>query len=270
MKYITCFCVYEKEDKRAVDLALITAKQVFELFILILSGVVIGKIKMVNEEGKGMLSNLLIYFVVPFMIINSYMSGYNAEILKNMGRMLFYSILTICIGMALSIGITFLMKKEVRGIIRFATTFSNAAYMGFPLIQAMYGSEGVLYASVYVTVFNILSFKNYQRTITGLVYCHDSMGALPIGHYKIVGLQNVNMQEEDGFEITKYHFLVNENIDENILSTEEQNVLDAVINKFNSFKSQEIVEYMHEEIAYKKTNDKEIIPFSLARQIKDF
>ena len=59
MKYITCFCVYEKEDKRAVDLALITAKQVFELFILILSGVVIGKIKMVNEEGKGMLSNLL-------------------------------------------------------------------------------------------------------------------------------------------------------------------------------------------------------------------
>ena len=53
MKYITCFCVYEKEDKRAVDLALITAKQVFELFILILSGVVIGKIKMVNEEGKG-------------------------------------------------------------------------------------------------------------------------------------------------------------------------------------------------------------------------
>ena len=169
MKYITCFCVYEKEDKRAVDLALITAKQVFELFILILSGVVIGKIKMVNEEGKGMLSNLLIYFVVPFMIINSYMSGYNAEILKNMGRMLFYSILTICIGMALSIGITFLMKNEVRGIIRFATTFSNAAYMGFPLIQAMYGSEGVLYASVYVTVFNILLWTPIISVAIGLV-----------------------------------------------------------------------------------------------------
>ena len=120
--------MYEKEDKRAMDLALITAKQVFELFILILCGVVIGKIKMV-----------------------------------------FYSILTICIGMALSIGITFLMKKEVRGIIRFATTFSNAAYMGFPLIQAMYGSEGVLYASVYVTVFNILLWT------VGIVYVSESM-----------------------------------------------------------------------------------------------
>ena len=76
---------------------------------------------------------------------------------------------TICIGMALSIGITFLMKKEVRGIIRFATTFSNAAYMGFPLIQAMYGSEGVLYASVYVTVFNILLWT------VGIVYVSESM-----------------------------------------------------------------------------------------------
>ena len=174
MKYITCFCVYEKEDKRAVDLALITAKQVFELFILILSGVVIGKIKMVNEEGKGMLSNLLIYFVVPFMIINSYMSGYNAEILKNMGRMLFYSILTICIGMALSIGITFLMKNEVRGIIRFATTFSNAAYMGFPLIQAMYGSEGVLYASVFLAYFSFGLFNILLWTV-GIVYVSESM-----------------------------------------------------------------------------------------------
>ena len=124
---------------------------------------------LIYQVPGGMLSNLLIYFVVPFMIINSYMSGYNAEILKNMGRMLFYSILTICIGMALSIGITFLMKKEVRGIIRFATTFSNAAYMGFPLIQAMYGSEGVLYASVYVTVFNILLWT------VGIVYVSESM-----------------------------------------------------------------------------------------------
>ena len=43
--------MYEKEDKEAMDLALITAKQVFELFILILCGVVIGKIKMVNEPS---------------------------------------------------------------------------------------------------------------------------------------------------------------------------------------------------------------------------
>lgn len=115
-----------------------------------------------------------------------------------------------------------------------------------------------------------LFFKKNNKTIMGLVYCHDTMGALPVGHYKIVGLESVHMQEEEGFEITKYHFLVNEEIDENVLSKEEREVLDAVIRKFGSFKSQEIVEYMHDEIAYTGTKDKEIIPFSLSKMIRDF
>lgn len=113
-------------------------------------------------------------------------------------------------------------------------------------------------------------YKKNQKTITGLVYCHDNMGALPIGHYKIVGLENVCMQEEDGFEMTKYRFGVNEQIDENILSQKEREVLDSVVRKFGAFKSREIVEYMHDEIAYTQTKDKEVIPFSLAGMIRDF
>lgn len=113
-------------------------------------------------------------------------------------------------------------------------------------------------------------YRKNNRTITGLVYCHDDMGALPVGHYKIVGLENVCMKEEEGFEMTRYHFFANEKIDENILSKEERQVLDLVISKFRVFKSQEIVEYMHDEIAYTKTKDKEVIPFSLAKMIRDF
>lgn len=71
--------------------------------------------------------------------------------------------------MIISILVTLLVKKEVRGIIRFATTFSNAAYMGFPLIQALYGTEGVLYASIYVTVFNISLWT------IGIIFVTDSM-----------------------------------------------------------------------------------------------
>ena len=35
-------------------------------------------------------------------------------------------------------------------IVRFGCMFSNAAYMGFPLIQALFGSEGLIYASAFV------------------------------------------------------------------------------------------------------------------------
>ena len=52
-------------------------------------------------------------------------------------------------------------------IFRFACIFSNAAYMGFPLISALFGSEGLLYASAYVTVFNILLWTLGYGLVSG-------------------------------------------------------------------------------------------------------
>lgn len=115
-----------------------------------------------------------------------------------------------------------------------------------------------------------LCFKNTGVSMMGLVYRRESMGALPIGHYKIVGLENIKVQEEEGYDNTTFHFLPNESIDISCLTDEDINVLDRVIKKFESFSAREIVEYMHKEIAYIKTNDKDIIPFSLAKEIKDF
>ena len=44
-------------------------------------------------------------------------------------------------------------------------------------------------------------------------------------------------------------------------------ILDRVINKFKDFNTKDIVEYMHDEIAYKETRDGEIIPFCFAKNI---
>ena len=51
-------------------LALITAKQVIVLFILIFSGFICVKTGAVKIEGRKAFSDLLVYFVVPCMIIN--------------------------------------------------------------------------------------------------------------------------------------------------------------------------------------------------------
>ena len=115
-----------------------------------------------------------------------------------------------------------------------------------------------------------LSYKIYGHSMTGLVYCHEGMGALPIGHYKIGGLQLVNMEEECDYEYVRYHFLPNKKLNENDLSIEDKEILDKVIEKFKGYTASQISEYMHDEVAYKKTNDKEIIPFSLEKQIRDF
>lgn len=115
-----------------------------------------------------------------------------------------------------------------------------------------------------------LCYKMNEVSMTGLVYCHEDMGALPIGHYRIVGLENIIMQEEEGYEYTKYHFLPNEKLDLSCLSKDEIKILDMVIENFRMFSSSDIVSYMHEETSYTKTNDGDIIPFNLAKEIRAF
>lgn len=115
-----------------------------------------------------------------------------------------------------------------------------------------------------------LYYKQNGKSMTGLVYRHDNMGALPIGHYNIVGLENIVKREEEDFEFTKYHFYVNEKLDEDLLSSNEKNVLDNVIMKFASYNSKDIVKYMHSEIAYVNTKDGDIIPYDLSEKIRVF
>lgn len=115
-----------------------------------------------------------------------------------------------------------------------------------------------------------LFYKKNELSITGLVYSHEKMGALPIGHYRIVGLENIIMQEEESYDCTKYHFLPNEKLDLSNLSNDEIEILDMVIEKFKKYNSSDIVRYMHEETAYTRTKDGDIIPFSLAKEIRAF
>lgn len=116
-----------------------------------------------------------------------------------------------------------------------------------------------------------LSCKISGCAMTGLVYRHNNMGALPIGHYSLMSLENVNVQEEASFSYdSMFHFYPNEDMDYSVLSAEDKKVLDTVIRKFKNYSTDEIVAYMHEERAYQETKSGEIIPFSLAKDIKSF
>ena len=115
-----------------------------------------------------------------------------------------------------------------------------------------------------------LCYKRHGYAITGLVYQHCEMGALPIGHRAIMDLNNVKVVSEDGFEYTKYHVLPNETLNLSVISAEELDILDQVIKQFKDVIAQDIVDYMHKEEAYNLTNYGEIIPFSLAKTIRDF
>ena len=150
-----------------MELALITAQQVAVLFILIGLGALTTKLGLLRPEGKQTLSNLLVYLVVPAMIVNSYRMDFSMEILRNLAAAFVLSTFAILLGLVFTMLLTARNKDSRTPIFRFACVFSNAGYMGLPLISALFGSEGLLYASAYFTMFNLLLWTVGYSMVSG-------------------------------------------------------------------------------------------------------
>lgn len=111
-----------------------------------------------------------------------------------------------------------------------------------------------------------LFFKEHGRSMSGLVYQHMPMGALPVGHYE---LMNLLPHEEiyDNYEYTSYRIIPQEQYDESLFTGEELDVLYRVSQKFSTYTGTDLVEYMHKEIAYIQTADRAYIPYSLSAKV---
>ena len=118
---------------------------------------------------------------------------------------------------------------------------------------------------------DVLSFAENGYSMTGMVYRHEPMGALPIGHYSLMNLENLNVQEEVNcnYDIM-LHVYPTANMDYSVLTDGEKTIVDKVITKFKDYRAKNIVDYMHAERAYMETKPGEIIPFSLAKEIRAF
>ncbi|MGD9676922.1 MAG: type II TA system antitoxin MqsA family protein [Vulcanibacillus sp.] len=112
-------------------------------------------------------------------------------------------------------------------------------------------------------------FGRYGKSMTGLVYKHMPLGALPIAYDEIIYLPTVKVVEELIYDDISYKIRPNKEVNISDFSLEELNVLDTVATKFNNFRSKEIVEYMHKEKGYTDTIPNQVIPYSLAKQLNE-
>lgn len=174
-----------------MQLAMITAQQVAVLFLLIFTGAAATKAGILRSEGKQTLSGLLVNVVVPAMILNSYQMEFSMEILRNLLAAFGLSVLAILLGTGVTVLLTARRKDSRASIFRFACIFSNAAYMGFPLISALFGAEGLLYASAYVTVFNLLLWTLGYGLVSGKASARElgrSLLHTPVLYAMVIGL----------------------------------------------------------------------------------
>lgn len=150
----------------ALDNALLIVKQILIMFIMLSVGIGCGLKGLITRDGTKQLSTVELMIVNPLLIFMSYQSEYSKELLHG----LLWAFLLAAISFAATIIASTLIiprSREDFDLERFSSVYSNCGFIGIPLINGIYGDEGVLYLTGYITLFNILVWTHGYMVMKG-------------------------------------------------------------------------------------------------------
>ena len=155
------------------------------LFLYMVVGFIANRIRMIRDDNREVLVRLLMDIAMPMMVLNAFNKPTDADELRA-------SLLVIAMS-ALGCVVTgligrWLWRREPENrqkVLRYASMFSNAGNAGLPVLNLVFGPEGVFYGIVYVATFNLFIWS------WGLVQMRDSEGKIGPGAGKRTSWQDI-------------------------------------------------------------------------------
>ncbi len=142
-------------------------QQVIVLFGLIIIGYMFNKTKMLNKVACKCISDIVVIFVAPCVIIKSFIRDYNPKMLSLLLMALGLSALLHIMMIIISKFVVRVKNVDNRRILTAAAVLSNAGFMALPLQQAIYGMDGVFFSAAYIAIFNITLWSYGIYEISG-------------------------------------------------------------------------------------------------------
>jgi predicted permease len=135
--------------------------QTLVLFILMAIGFAAGKARIIGLEGGKSISRLLVNFILPALIVQSMQRPFSPELRDFAFGMLGVSFLSYALAFILAWPLVRAIgaKAGERGAHAFGAIFSNCAFMGFPVVEAILGKDALFAASVANIPFQLLAFS---------------------------------------------------------------------------------------------------------------
>lgn len=139
--------------------------QIVIMFTLIAFGFFLFKKGVFTGRGCKQLSDFVLMAVCPAVIFVSLQKDFEPRLIK--GLLTAFAMSVISHAVFILFGLIF--RGENSAVERFAVTYSNCAFLGIPLIGAVYGSDGIFFLTAYIAVFNLLSWTHGVMIMTGRV-----------------------------------------------------------------------------------------------------
>ena len=136
-----------------MELTWIVFQQTVTMALYMAMGYLLYAGKKISAEGSKSLAAILLWLVIPAVIINSFCVERTGERVQQL--LVSAALGTIALAAAIAMAKVLFPKSPVDN---FAAAFSNAGFMGIPLVRACFGDDAVFYLVGFVSFLNLLQW----------------------------------------------------------------------------------------------------------------
>jgi predicted permease len=136
-----------------------------ELFLILALGYAGNKTKILNAGSNRLLTALILNITMPCTILGSVMNGDVTATGFDALRFILFTLVYFALSFLIVWPLPRLFRKKNDprrsddGILRFLVLFGNVGFMGYPVIQSIYGSGALFYVTLFNIPFNLLLFS---------------------------------------------------------------------------------------------------------------
>lgn len=139
----------------------IVVNTMIELFLILVLGYGVAKLGIIDSETNKKLSALVVNVSMPALIIASVADNVGTGNLREVLSYLLWGTVFYGVMLLLAWLFTRLMgtPKNQRGTYQFMLIFSNCTFMGYPVMESIFGTEAIFFTSIFNIPFNLLAFS---------------------------------------------------------------------------------------------------------------
>ncbi|MDD2647655.1 MAG: AEC family transporter [Eubacteriales bacterium] len=143
--------------------------EVLVLFIIMLVGFLAGKLRFFPTPVLKGINGLVLNITLPCLMLAALQNESDLSLLPSLAEEFLLSLVFLLLSFAIGALIFMRAKKDLRPVYTHMVTFSNCGFMGYPVVIAVLGQAGLIYAVVYNVAFNIVIWSCGQLSYTGRV-----------------------------------------------------------------------------------------------------
>jgi predicted permease len=145
-----------------------------KLFVLMGIGFLLRKKAVIPEEGKNLLTDLIIDLILPCSIISSFLIELTDALIRQTAVIFLLSVAIQAISYLTALFAYRFCMESHQTVLKYGTVCSNSGILGTPIAEGIFGTEGTALAAVYLIPLRVVMWT------LGLSFFTKPTGKFPL------------------------------------------------------------------------------------------